>query len=77
MTHKWLGPCLALALAALAPNFAHAQQADADAQRADQRGERDANGEWGWLGLLGLAGLVGLKRRDRHDDVRHGSTANR
>lgn len=77
MRHHLLGPCLALAIALGAPNFAQAQQPDSDLQRADQRADRDDHGEWGWLGLLGLAGLIGLKRRERHDDLRHGHTAAR
>lgn len=74
MRNYLLGPCLALSLLAAAPTFAQAQQSDSDAQRTDQRADRDSF-DWGWLGLLGLAGLMGLKRRDRADDVRHGHAA--
>ena len=77
MRHHLLGPCLALAIAAAAPNLAQAQQGDMEAQGANQRADGEDHGEWGWLGLLGLAGLIGLKRRDRYDDVRQGHTAAR
>jgi hypothetical protein len=77
MRNYLLGSCLALSLAATAPTFAQAQQEDTDAQRLDQRADRDDHSEWGWLGLLGLAGLMGLKRRDRTDDVRQGHAATR
>ena len=77
MRNYVLGSCLVLSIAAAAPTFAQAQQPDVDAQRLDQRGDRDDNFDWGWLGLLGLAGLMGLKRRDRTDDIRQGHTAAR
>jgi MYXO-CTERM domain-containing protein len=66
---------LALLLAATAPAFVQAQEANADTQRADQR-DSDDRGEWGWLGLLGLAGLLGLRRRER-EDIRQGHAAAR
>lgn len=76
MRHYLIGSCLAILIAGGVPTFAQAQMQD-DTQRATQRTDTDDNGEWGWLGLLGLAGLMGLKRRERHDDLRHGHTAAR
>jgi hypothetical protein len=77
MRLHFLGPVIALSIAIASPASVQAQGQDAQAQNVEQRADRDDHGEWGWLGLLGLAGLMGLKRRDRHEDVRHGHTAAR
>ena len=70
-----------LAGAALTAGLALAPAIDAvHAQDESTSEEDDGNGEIGLLGLaglIGLAGLAGLKRRDRHDDRRTTTSADR
>ena len=61
------GLLLAVALAALTPAAAVAQNADTDGNVATETEyrtvEREDNFPWGLLGLLGLAGLLGRKKK--------------